>query len=119
MEPHEFWQRIEAPPGFDAGQSQSGFYPAAFDDGRQLLLPIRPLADGEHALASLILNQASFEVVEAIAADLAAKLSPFQPEIVVGLPTLGLTLASAVAQKLGHGRYVPLGPSRKFWYPHQ
>jgi len=54
--------------------------------------------------------------VDAVAADLAAKLSLFQPEIIVGLPTLGLTLASAVAQKLGHGRYVPLGTSRKFWY---
>src|SRR5580658_9881281 len=116
MEPHEFWQTIEAPRRFDAAQSQSGFYPAAFDDGRQVLLPIRPLADGEHALASLILNQASFEVVDAIAADLAAKLSRLQSEIVVGLPTLGLTLASAVAQKLGHSRYVPLGTSRKFWY---
>jgi adenine/guanine phosphoribosyltransferase-like PRPP-binding protein len=116
MEPHEFWQTIEPPHRFDAIRSQSGFYPAAFDDGRQLLLPIRPLADGDHALASLILNQASFEVVDAIAADLAAKLSPFRPEIVIGLPTLGLTLASAVAQKLGHSRYVPLGTSRKFWY---
>ncbi len=34
----------------------------------------------------------------------------------MGLPTLGLTLAAAVAQKLGHARYVPLGTSRKFWY---
>jgi adenine/guanine phosphoribosyltransferase-like PRPP-binding protein len=116
MEPHEFWQTIEPPHRFDGSRSQSNFYPAAFEDGRQLLLPIRPLADGEHALASLILNQASFEVVEAIAADLAAKLSPFRPDVVVGLPTLGLTLASAVAQKLGHSRYVPLGTSRKFWY---
>ncbi len=32
------------------------------------------------------------------------------------LPILGLTLAGAVARKLGHGRYVPLGTSRKFWY---
>ena len=116
MEPHEFWQAIEPPLRFDPAEGRCGFYPAAFDDGRQLLLPIRPLADGEHALASLILNQASFEVVDAIAADLAAKLSRFSPEIVVGLPTLGLTLASAVAQKLGHSRYAPLGTSRKFWY---
>jgi adenine/guanine phosphoribosyltransferase-like PRPP-binding protein len=116
MEPHEFWQTIELSHRFDAAQSQSGFYPASFEDGRQLLLPIRPLADGERALASLILNQASFEVVDAIAADLAAKLAPFQPEIVVGLPTLGLTLASAVAPMLGHARYAPLGTSRKFWY---
>jgi adenine/guanine phosphoribosyltransferase-like PRPP-binding protein len=116
MEPHDFWQRIEPAPGHDPEGNLSHFYPAAFDDGRRLRLPIRPLADGEHALASLILNQASFEVVDAIAADLAAKLSASRPEIVVGLPTLGLTLASAVAQKLGHGRYVPLGTSRKFWY---
>src|SRR5271155_1907369 len=109
MDPHEFWQTIESPRRFDPTRSQSGFYPATFADGRQLLLPIRPLADGEHALASLILNQASFEVVDAIAADLAAKLSPFRPEIIIGLPTLGLTLACAVAQKLGHRRYAPLG----------
>jgi adenine/guanine phosphoribosyltransferase-like PRPP-binding protein len=74
------------------------------------------LADGEHALASLILNQASFQVLDAIAEDLATKLAVFQPDIVVGLPTLGLTLASAVAQKVGHSRYAPLGTSRKFWY---
>lgn len=80
------------------------------------MLPIRQLADGKHALASLIINQASFEVLDAIASDLATKLAVFQPEIVVGLPTLGLTLASAVAMKLGHSRYVPLGTSRKFWY---
>lgn len=36
--------------------------------------------------------------------------------MVVGLPTLGLTLAAAVARHLGHKRYVPLGTSRKFWY---
>src|SRR5271170_6691305 len=68
MEPHEFWQKIETATSFDAAQSHFGFYPAAFEDGRRLLLPIHPLADGEHALASLILNQASFEVVDAIAA---------------------------------------------------
>jgi adenine/guanine phosphoribosyltransferase-like PRPP-binding protein len=40
----------------------------------------------------------------------------FEPDVVVGLPTLGLTLASEVAKKLGHSRYVPLGTSKKFWY---
>jgi adenine/guanine phosphoribosyltransferase-like PRPP-binding protein len=116
MRPHDFWQTIHPPLGFKRGATYADFYPAEFDDGRQLPLPIRPIADGERALASLILNQASFEALEAIASDLAVKLAPFQPEIVVGLPTLGLTLASAVAQKLGHRRYAPLGVSRKFWY---
>jgi adenine/guanine phosphoribosyltransferase-like PRPP-binding protein len=116
MEPFEFWQQIDPPPSFASASSYSDCYPARFDDGRQLLLPIRPLADGAHALASLILNQASFAVVDAIAADLAAKLAVFEPDIIVGLPTLGLTLASALAQKLGHRRYAPLGTSRKFWY---
>ncbi len=116
LEPHDFWQTIEPAADFDDSRVPPDAYPAAFADGRRLLLPIRPLGDGEHALASLILNQASFAVVEAIAFDLASRLMPFRPEIVVGLPTLGLTLASAVAQKLGHARYVPLGTSRKFWY---
>jgi adenine/guanine phosphoribosyltransferase-like PRPP-binding protein len=116
MEPFEFWQEIDPPPRFASPPGYSDCYPARFDDGRQLLLPIRPLGDGAHALASLILNQASFAVVDAIAADLAAKLAGFEPDIIVGLPTLGLTLASAVAQKLGHCRYAPLGTSRKFWY---
>jgi adenine/guanine phosphoribosyltransferase-like PRPP-binding protein len=112
MEPHDFWQSVEP----TAVPPISRAHPAGFDDGRTLWLPIRPLADGEHALASLILNQASFEVVDAIAADLATKLTPFAVDVVVGLPTLGLTLASEVARKLGHSRYVPLGTSRKFWY---
>jgi adenine/guanine phosphoribosyltransferase-like PRPP-binding protein len=116
MQAHEFWQRIEtgetrAPEG--AGVDH---HAAVFDDGRLLRLPIRPLSDGRHALASLILNQASFEVVETIAADLARKLASQNIDIVVGLPTLGLTLASALAARLGHSRYVPLGTSRKFWY---
>ena len=116
MKPYEFWQDLHAPGSFNADGPHSGFFPATLDDGRQVQLPIRPLSDGEHALASLIVNQASFPVLEALAQDLAAKLMPFDIDIVVGLPTLGLTLASAVARHLGHSRYVPLGTSRKFWY---
>jgi adenine/guanine phosphoribosyltransferase-like PRPP-binding protein len=115
MQPHEFWQTIE-PTATDSEALGRVYHPAIFDDGRVLRLPIRPLADAEHALASLILNQASFSVVEAIAADLARRLAPFDVEVVAGLPTLGLTLAAALAPKLGHARYVPLGTSRKFWY---
>jgi adenine/guanine phosphoribosyltransferase-like PRPP-binding protein len=114
--PHEFWQDVLPPATFETAGPHSIFFPAALDDGRQICLPIRPLADGEHALASLIVNQASFAVLEALAADLAAKLAPFNPDVVIGLPTLGLTLAAAVARHLGHSRYVPLGTSRKFWY---
>jgi adenine/guanine phosphoribosyltransferase-like PRPP-binding protein len=55
-------------------------------------------------------------VQDAIAEGLAAELSPLGPALIVGLPTLGLTVASAVARKLGHARYIPLGTSRKFWY---
>lgn len=116
VEPHEFWQEIHPRRSFETAGPHSTFFPAELDDGRQICLPIRPLADGEHALASLIVNQASFEVLEALAADLAAQLLPFKPDVVIGLPTLGLTLAAAVARHLGHSRYVPLGTSRKFWY---
>lgn len=112
----DFWQEIHAPGSFSPDGPFSGFFPAELQDGRQIRLPIRPLSDGKHALASLIVNQASFVVVEALSADLAARLAEQKPEVVVGLPTLGLTLAAAVARHLGHTRYVPLGTSRKFWY---
>lgn len=116
MEPHEFWQEIYPPGTFVPGPVDAGLFAVALPDGRQLALPIRPLPDGQRALASLIINQASFAVQAALAEALAKRLAPYAPEIVVGLPTLGLTLASAVAQQLGHSRYVPCGTSRKFWY---
>lgn len=116
MEPHEFWQEIYPPGSFAPGPADAGLFAAALPDGRQLGLPIRPLPDGQRALASLIINQASFAVQSALADALAERLAPYEPEIVVGLPTLGLTLASAVAHWLGHARYAPCGTSRKFWY---
>ena len=119
MQPHQYWQELHPRGSFagDAGYADS--YPAELGDGRQLLLPIRPLPDGRTGLASLIVNQASFAVLAALADDLVEQLAAARPEIVIGLPTLGLTLASAVAQRLGHSRYVPLGTSRKFWYDEQ
>lgn len=116
MQPHEFWQELFAPDTFAIEGPHNGFFPATLGDGRQIKLPIRPLADQQRGLASLIVNQAAFSVVDALADDLAQQLALFRPDVVVGLPTLGLTLASEVARKLGHARYVPLGTSRKFWY---
>lgn len=116
MEPHEYWQQLHPPGTFEpSGRYRDGF-PVELPDQRQLLLPIRPLPDGTHALPSLIINQASFAVQAALVDHLATALAPLNPEVVVGLPTLGLTLAAAVATRLGHPRYVPLGTSRKFWY---
>jgi adenine/guanine phosphoribosyltransferase-like PRPP-binding protein len=111
LAPETFWQAL-----LPADTVTQGGYPARLDDGRILLLPIRPLPDGQRALASLIINQASFAVVDVIAAQLASKLARSRPDIIVGLPTLGLTLAGAVARALGHTRYIPLGNSAKFWY---
>ncbi len=92
-------------------------YPARLPDGRVLMLPIRPLAnEPTHAVASLLLNQASLGVVEVLGGMLAAQLRNLQVDTVVGLPTLGLALASVVARDLDHTRYVPMGYSRKFWY---
>jgi adenine/guanine phosphoribosyltransferase-like PRPP-binding protein len=116
MQPHDFWQEIHPPQSFHATDEFRDFYVAELPDGRQLRLPIRVLADGDHALASLIINQASFSVQEALAEALAASIATHDVDVVAGLPTLGLTLASAVARALGHQRYVPLGTSRKFWY---
>ena len=119
FEPHEFWQAFAAPGSFDSDPPDGhfGFYPATLPDGRQLPLPLRVLpGDGKSAVASLILNQASFAVEDGLAHALADLLVPFRPDIIIGVPTLGLPLASNVARRLGHTRMVPLGTSRKFWY---
>ncbi|WP_374629813.1 phosphoribosyltransferase [Pannonibacter indicus] len=116
LEPHAFWQELHAPGSFPVNIGHRTFFPATLASGEQLRLPIRPLADGKHALASLIVNQAGFTVLDALAQGLAERLTPFAPDVVVGLPTLGLTLAAETARRLGHSRYVPLGTSRKFWY---
>ena len=116
MQFHEFWQSISPRSDIAPTGPFNGYYPAALDDDTELRLPIRALPDGEHALCSLIVNQASFPVVDALAGRLARQLDSFDPEVIVGLPTLGLTLADAVARKLGHPRYIACGTSRKFWY---
>lgn len=89
---------------------------ACLDAGRQVLLPIRTLPDGARGVASLILNQASFVVLDALADRLAEGLAQHAPQVILGVPTLGLPLAEAVARRLGHRRMVPLGISAKFWY---
>ena len=115
MRAEEFWQAFS--PADEAGSGVfDGVYLAALPDERMLKLPIRAVPGGDRGLASLIINQASFDVMRGLAGLLAERLAPFAPEIVVGLPTLGLTVASAVAEALGHSRYVAAGTSRKFWY---
>ncbi len=117
-QPQDFWQEIvaagtydNAPPG-----GHKHFFPARLADGRQLALPIRQRGSSNEALASLIINQASLAVLDALADALAAKVRPLAPDVIVAMPTLGLPLAQETARGLGHSRYVPLSTSRKFWY---
>ncbi len=114
-----YWQELlppDAAPADDTGPWQYG-YPARLPDGRILKLPIRPLAsEPSHAVASLLVNQASLAVVRTLSRMLGDALKPLAPDLVIALPTLGLSLAPGVAEALGHSRYVPLGYSRKFWY---
>ncbi|MBO9647727.1 MAG: phosphoribosyltransferase [Variovorax sp.] len=114
----DYWQRIVAADAIARPDAPWQFgYPARLPDGRVLVLPIRQLAnEPSHAVASLLVNHASLEVVETLGAMLAERLSTDAPDLVIGLPTLGLALAPVVARSLGHARYVPMGYSRKFWY---
>jgi adenine/guanine phosphoribosyltransferase-like PRPP-binding protein len=113
-----YWQRLlDAWPSGAAPKPPYQFdYPVMLPDGRVLELPLRELPEGGRAVASLIANQASFTVVNALAEHMSKLARAWTVDVVVGLPTLGLTFAPGVAERLGHERYVPLGYSRKFWY---
>lgn len=95
-------------------------YPCLLPDGDYLALPFLPLPpDFERAIAFLCSNQTRFEIEDRLTTFMVDLVRDWQPEIVVGMPTLGMVYAAAVAKKLGHERYVPLGYSRKFWYEEQ
>jgi len=111
-----FWQAIRLA-GAGTGPPYRGSYPARLPDGRILDLPVRRLpGDEPRAVASLIANQASFAVVDALAGFMADIARPIAPDVIVGLPTLGFAFAPLVAEHLGHSNFAPCGYSRKFWY---
>lgn len=117
LAPHEFWQVVYPEGTFSTGPQSGDLYPAVLPDGRQIALPIRILpGDGNAAVASLIVNQASFAVEDALTDAMAALAGRHAPDVIIGVPTLGLPLANGVARRLGHTRMVALGTSRKFWY---
>lgn len=94
-----YWQvLISADQPLPEGPPWQLSYPARWPAGRVLLLPIRQLtSDPRLAEASLICNQASLKVVDALAALLGQALAPCQPDLFIGLPTLGLALSPGVA----------------------
>jgi adenine/guanine phosphoribosyltransferase-like PRPP-binding protein len=110
LEPLSVWRdRMQPPYRFSV--------PIDLRDGFVLVLAIRPLPQApDRALASLIANQASLEVVAHLSSAMGALAQDHRPDVVIGLPTLGMVFAPGVAQALGHSRWVPLGYSRKFWY---
>lgn len=112
-----FWQALRPAGSEQPGPPYRYSYPARLPDGRILDLPLRRLGkDPDRAVASFIANHASFAVVDALAEQMAELARGFQPELIVGLPTLGLVFAPLVARHLGFEHYVPLGYSRKYWY---
>lgn len=119
LAPHQFWQTVYPQGTFDTSPADgfSDLYPASLADGCQIALPIRVLPGGnDKAVASMIVNQASFAVEDALSDAMTAHAQVYRPEVVIGVPTLGLPLANGVARRLGHARMVALGTSRKFWY---
>ncbi|GLQ61814.1 phosphoribosyltransferase [Gluconobacter cerinus] len=108
-----FWQTFAPdvalkPPYTDRYRVQVG--------NRHLDLPLRVLPSKDQAVSSLLVNQTSFEVMEVLCGELVAIARSLEPDLIVGMPTLGLGLAAAVARGCGLARYVPLSTSRKFWY---
>ncbi len=84
--------------------------------GGTLELPIRPLPGDEQAIALLMTNQTTFPVATAVTELLVRLARVCEPQVIAGIPTMGLDYARATAHALGMDDYVALGFSRKFWY---
>ncbi|MCR8547436.1 phosphoribosyltransferase [Salipiger sp. P9] len=92
-------------------------FPVKLPDGDWAELPFLPLPpDFETAIAYLCITENSFDLEDRLSSAMADMVRALDPEIVIGMPTLGMTLAASVAKKLGHPYYVPLSYSRKFWF---
>ncbi|QIB33285.1 phosphoribosyltransferase [Ancylobacter pratisalsi] len=92
-------------------------YPVKLPDGDWADLPFLALPpDFETAIAYLCITENSFELEDRLSTAMADLVRDLAPEVVVGMPTLGMVLAASVAKKLGHPHYVPLSYSRKFWF---
>jgi adenine/guanine phosphoribosyltransferase-like PRPP-binding protein len=92
-------------------------YPVKLTGGDWALLPFLALPpDFATAIAYLCITANSFALEDRLSTAMAALARPLNPDIVIGMPTLGMVLAASVAKKLGHDHYVPLSYSRKFWF---
>jgi hypothetical protein len=99
-----YWQKFESEDKATPAPWKYG-YPAPLPDSRILVLPIRQIAGNpSEAVASLIINQASIYVHDELSGMLAEAVRESEPDVIIGLPTLGLTLAKTVAQRLGKGK---------------
>jgi adenine/guanine phosphoribosyltransferase-like PRPP-binding protein len=92
------------------------YYPVDLGDGSQLNLPIEPLPGTDEAIVLLMSNQTPFAVEQKLATLLTALAAELRPEVIVGVPTMGLDYARLVASMLGFPHYVACGNSRKYWY---
>jgi adenine/guanine phosphoribosyltransferase-like PRPP-binding protein len=92
-------------------------FPVKLPDGDWALLPFLALPpDFTTAIAYLCITENSFALEDRLSSAMADLARPLQPDVVVGMPTLGMVLAASVGKKLGHPHYVPLSYSRKFWF---
>jgi hypothetical protein len=85
----QYWQEILPQERATTAPWKYG-YPAPLPDLRVMMLPIRPMKNPEEPVASLIINQAGINITTELGAFLGQAVRPFNPEVVIGLPTLGL-----------------------------
>ena len=92
-------------------------FPVKLPDGDWAFLPFLALPpDFTTAIAYLCITENSFDLEDRLSSAMADLAKPLRPDVVVGMPTLGMVLAASVGKKLGHAYYVPLSYSRKFWF---
>lgn len=80
--------------------------------GRRVELPIVPIKP-DFAISLMMVIDLGVKFGEHVGRELAAKLAPLKPDIIVGAATLGIPVAIEVTRALGHDHYVILQKSPK------
>ena len=99
------------------GSACADRYALQLPDGDWVELPLIALPpDAATAIVSLCITENSFDLEDRLSSAMTSLARALEPDVIVGMPTLGLVLAARNRKEAQPYALVPLSYSRKFWF---